>query len=280
MQDTRETSVKDIPVLILAGGLGTRLSEETSLKPKPMVEVGGIPILVHVMRYYYQFGFEDFVICAGHLSHVIKDYFANYELQFSHIEIDHRQSMNTRPHFFSGGAENQERWRVRVLETGANAMTGSRIARALDTLEKIDGALPQTFAVTYGDGLTNCHLIDELSFHRSHKKIGTVLGVKPTARFGELDADEKGVVQGFLEKPESRQGFINGGFFFFEKGFRQYLQSADSCILERAPLEKLSQDGQFVMYPHSGFWQCMDNLRDKMLLEKLWSSPDCPWMLR
>jgi glucose-1-phosphate cytidylyltransferase len=265
-----------VPVLILAGGLGTRLAEETTLRPKPMVEIGGIPILLHVMRYYYSFGFNDFVICAGHLSHMIKDYFSRYELIANHIEIDHRINPASQPKIF-GHSAGQEKWRVRVIETGAEAMTGARVARALDTIACADGRVPECFGLTYGDGLTNTDLLSELSFHGQHGKIGTVLGVKPVARFGELAINEDLTVAGFVEKPASRHSYMNGGFFFFNGQFRKYLSAQASCVLEKEPLEKLSADGELKMWANLDFWQCMDNLRDKMYLQELWDSSSCPW---
>lgn len=272
----KTVSPSSVPVMILAGGLGTRLSEETGARPKPMVEIGGIPILVHLMRYYYSFGFNDFVICAGHLSYMIKDYFNRYEMITNHIEVDHRVSLATRPRIF-GHSNSQERWRVRVIETGSDAMTGARVARALDTVAAADGKLPETFALTYGDGLSNTDLIEELAFHHQHGKTGTVLGVKPVARFGELAIDSDSSVSGFVEKPASKHNYMSGGFFFFNGNFRSYLSADTGCILEKDPLENLSADGQLKMWPNKDFWQCMDTLRDKMYLQEMWNSPQCPW---
>ncbi|MBS1959494.1 MAG: NTP transferase domain-containing protein [Bdellovibrionales bacterium] len=263
-----------IPVFILAGGLGTRLSEETQLKPKPMVEIGEKPILIHIMKSYYAHGFRDFVICAGYRSWMIKEFFLNYAFQSNHIEIDHRQD-DRKPATIVGKNAGQEKWRVRVIDTGANAMTGARIARAYDVAsaqEKID-----TFAMTYGDGLCDVDLRKELAFHFENKKVGTVLGVRPVARFGELEIKDSNMVQGFLEKPESKQGRINGGFFFFNQGFRKYLSDDESCILERAPLEKLARDKELCMYQHDGFWHPMDTLRDKNYLNDLWIEGKAPW---
>lgn len=266
----------EIPVFILAGGLGTRLAEETSMRPKPMVEIGGLPILVHIMRYYHSFGFDDFVICAGHLSHMIKDYFTRYELLLNHIELDHRKNPDQRVRVFGHSAE-QERWRVRVIETGTEAMTAARVARALDVIAETEGGYPATFALTYGDGLADVDLQEELEFHRKHKKIGTVLGVKPVARFGELGTGLNGEVFGFVEKPRSKHSYMNGGFFFFQREFREYLSTDAACVLEQDPLEKLAKDNQLQMFANKNFWQCMDNLRDKMHLQELWDSKDCPW---
>jgi len=265
-----------IPVFILAGGLGTRLSEETQLKPKPMIEIGDAPIIVHIMRYYYSFGFDDFVICGGYKSNEIKKFFLDYQYCQNNLEIDHRESLQHPPQSFHNGS-NQEKWRVRVIDTGLNCMTGGRIARAFDQISKTQKI--ETFAVTYGDGLTDTHLKAELEFHEQGGKIGTVLGVHPLARFGELEL-EGNIVTQFLEKSQSKQGVINGGFFFFQSPFRNYLQDTDDCILERAPLVKLAQDAQLRVFKHEGFWQPMDTLRDKAVLQEAWNSGSAPWLKR
>lgn len=267
-------NVTNTPVFILAGGLGTRLSEETQLKPKPMVEIGEKPILLHIMKSYYAQGFRDFVICAGYRSWMIKEFFLNYEYQCNHLEIDHREDTRRAPQIL-GKNSTQEKWRVRVIDTGLNAMTGARVARAFDVAQTQEPF--ENFALTYGDGLSDVDLNKEYAFHIENKKIGTVLGVRPVARFGELEIKDSNLVQGFLEKPESKQGRINGGFFFFKKDFRKYLSAEDSCILERVPLEKLAADKQLCMYQHDGFWHPMDTLRDKMLLNDLWESGKAPW---
>jgi glucose-1-phosphate cytidylyltransferase len=267
--------VKNVPVFILAGGLGTRISEETHTKPKPMIEVGDLPVLLHLMKIYYSQGFNDFVICAGYRSWSIKEYFLNYEAQSNHLEIDHRETLHKPSRAFSSN-EAQEKWRVRVIDTGLNSMTGARIARAFDIVNAVDTI--ETFAVTYGDGLSNVSLCRELQFHREKNKIGTILGVKPTARFGELEVGADQVVEGFLEKPESKQGLINGGFFFFKKDFRKYLSPDESCVLEKAPLENLSKDRELMVYEHYGFWHPMDTLRDKTYLQSLWESGKAPWV--
>lgn len=264
-----------IPVFILAGGTGTRLSEETHLRPKPMVEIGGIPILVHIMRRYYSFGFNDFVICAGYRSWDIKEYFMNYESRMNHIELDHRENP-TRPSTVFGHSLGQERWRVRVIDTGVNAMTGSRVAKAFDIVSS--NTPIQTFALTYGDGLSDANLDSEVEFHRKHGKIGTVLGVRPRARFGDLDVTPDGEVRQFVEKPQGKEGLINGGFFLLNKEFRRYLATDEDLILERAPLSSLAEDQQLMMYAHEGFWQPMDTLRDKEILQSLWASGEAPWI--
>jgi glucose-1-phosphate cytidylyltransferase len=268
---------KDIPVFILAGGLGTRISEETHLKPKPMIEIGETPILVHLMRWYHSFGFNDFVICAGYRSWEIKQYFLTYEFRQNHLMIDHREDLRNRP-VALGESVGQEKWRVRVIDTGPLTQTGGRVARAIDTV--LETQKFTDFALTYGDGLCDVNLNLELAFHLSHGQVGTVLGVHPSARFGELDIDTHGKVQSFLEKPQHRQGQINGGFFFFKQEFRKYLSTETDCVLERKPLSSLAEDNQLMVHPHSGFWQPMDTLRDKNLLQSLWDEGKAPWQVK
>lgn len=264
----------DVPVFILAGGLGTRLSEETDLRPKPMIEIGEVPILLHIMRSYYSYGFNDFVICAGYKSWEIKEYFLNYSFRTNHLKIDHRQNRNAMPKAF-GDRVDQENWRVRVIDTGLSSMTGARVAKAFDEVSKTDHI--QNFALTYGDGLTDAHLADEYQFHLEHNKIGTVLGVPPQARFGELALGKNNEVFGFLEKPESRHSLINGGFFFFKSSFRKFLTKDNDCVLEKSPLTKLAQKKQLKTFVHKGFWHPMDTLRDKNHLQKLWDEGKAPW---
>jgi len=269
-----QTATSKIPVFILAGGMGTRISEETHLKPKPMIEIGEIPILVHIMRRFYSFGFNDFIICAGYRSWELKQYFLTYEFRKNHLVIDHRQNAD-RPAQALGRSVDQERWRVRVIDTGTSTMTGGRVARAFDEVNAEEPI--GTFALTYGDGLSDVNLGQELAFHQKHGKLGTVLGVRPVARFGELDvSNEK--VKSFLEKPQSKQGLINGGFFIFEKGFRKYLDPRTECVLETEPLAKLAKDQELMMFSHDGFWQPMDTLRDKTYLQSLWDSGQAPWL--
>jgi glucose-1-phosphate cytidylyltransferase len=265
---------KDIPVFILAGGLGTRISEETHLKPKPMIEIGDIPILLHIMRWYYSFGFNDFVICAGYRSWDIKNFFLNYEYRLNHLRIDHRTNVNQPPGVIGKNLE-QEQWRVRVIDTGLETMTGARVAKAFDEINQEEPI--SHFALTYGDGVSDINLDKEVEFHFEHACIGTVLGVPPVARFGELDITTESKVIGFLEKPENRQGLINGGFFLFKKDFRKYLSREDSCVLERTPLSNLAHDKQLMMYKHNGFWLPMDTLRDKVMLQQMWDSGKAPW---
>lgn len=270
-------SPKQIPVFILAGGLGTRISEETHLKPKPMIEVGGLPVLLHLMRWYYSFGFDDFVICAGYRAWEIKQFFLNYEYRANHIGIDHRTQHDARATCF-GRNLSQEKWRVRVIDTGEECMTGGRIARAYDEVAR-DTPM-EHFAATYGDGLSDVNIKQELDFHLKHGQVGTLLGVPPLSRFGELDVTPDGKVKRFVEKPKSTAALINGGFFFFKKEFRDYLRADADCVLEQEPLSKLASDGKLLQTTHMGFWQPMDTLRDRNHLESLWASGNAPWRAR
>jgi glucose-1-phosphate cytidylyltransferase len=265
----------NIPVFILAGGLGTRISEETHARPKPMIEIGNIPILLHIMRHYYGFGFNDFVICAGYKSWEIKNYFLNYEFRQNDLELDHRID-RSRPARARDDQAGHEKWRIRVFDTGEDCMTGGRIGRAFDRVADKENF--ETFAVTYGDGLCDVDMSAELAFHRKHQRIGTVLGVHPMARFGELELGPDDQVESFEEKPQSKKGCINGGFFFFNRGFREYLSAQPDCVLERSPLEKLAKDKQLMMFRHEGFWQPMDTLRDRNYLEQLWARGQAPWL--
>ena len=251
-------------VVILCGGLGTRLSEETQVKPKPMVEIGGRPILWHIMKIYERNGFADFVLALGYRGETIKDYFLNYHARQSDLTVNLK----------SGDVEFQnpsaEDWRVSLVDTGAQSMTGGRLLR-LKSLLEVDGA----FMLTYGDGVSNINIKDLLDFHRSHGKMVTVTAVHPQARFGDLQLDGHAVAR-FAEKPQTGEGRINGGFFVFEPSIFEYLDD-DATILERSPLECIARDGQLQAYLHDGYWQSMDTLRDKQALEELWSSGNAPW---
>lgn len=258
---------KDVPVFILAGGLGTRLKEYTELRPKPMVEVGSKPILWHIMRWYAHFGFKRFVICTGFKSEVIKEYFVNYHAMNSDFTVN-LASQDVSYH----GAHHEDDWQVTVAYTGELTMTGARIGRAA---KKYLGEA-EHFAVTYGDGVTNADLGREFDFHVSHKKIGTVLAVNPVARFGEMKGHDDTVTE-FAEKPQQVDSWINGGFFFFRREFEKYLGTDESLILEKEPLDRLSRDGQLKMHRHGGFWHCMDTQRDRDHLEEMWQSGKAPW---
>ena len=257
---------KNIKVVILCGGRGTRMREETEYCPKPLVKVGGRPILWHIMKIYAHYGFNDFIICLGYKGNMIKEYFLNYEAMnndFS-IQLGNRNSIQ----FHS---DHQERdWCVTLADTGEEAMTGARVKR----IEKyIDGDL---FMLAYGDGVANTNIKDLVKYHKSHKKIGTMTGVHPSSRFGELAIKGKQIVN-FTEKPQIGEGLVNGGFFVFNKKFFSYLKEDDNCILEQEPLRNLAADGELMVYPHDGFWQCVDTYRELELLNKIWKSTSPPW---
>jgi glucose-1-phosphate cytidylyltransferase len=250
-------------VILLAGGKGTRLTEETSTRPKPMVEIGGKPILWHIMGIYASYGFKDFLIACGYKGEMIKEYFHNFFVHNSDYLIDLRDGSHEV--LSTNGID----WRIAVIDTGIDTMTGGRVLK----LRKWIGE--QTFMVTYGDGLGDIDIASLANFHKSHGKVATVTAVRPPARFGALGlcGDE---VREFSEKPQTGEGWINGGFFVFEPGVFEYLRGNDS-ILERDTLEQLAADGQLMAYRHSGFWQPMDTLREKNLLESLWESGSAPW---
>lgn len=261
--------IGDTPVFILCGGLGTRIKEETEFKPKPMVPIGNHPILWHVMHLYRRHGFKKFILCTGFRSEVIKSYFLNYASMNSDFTVDLKTN-NLTVH----SIDHEEDWEVTVAYTGETTMTGGRIARAA---EKYLGNA-ENAAVTYGDGLSNVNLRSEFEFHLSHGKIGTVLGVNPPSRFGEIRLNGDQVLE-FAEKPEFVDNWINGGFFFFKRDFfSKYLIKGEECILERTPLVNLAKDGQLNMYRHKGFWACMDTQRDRDQLNQLWATGQAPWM--
>lgn len=257
----------DVPVFVLCGGLGTRLREETEVRPKPMVPVGNRPILWHIMRTYSHFGFRRFILCLGYKSEIIKSYFLNYASMNSDFTVT-LKSNDVAVH----SIDHEEDWDVTLAYTGELTMTGARVSRAA---AKYLGKARQ-FAVTYGDGLTDANLAEEFRFHLEHGRIGTVLGVNPPSRFGELLVDGS-KVQEFSEKPEFGDSWINGGYFFFRREFLSYLSPEQDCVLEREPLVRLARDGQLSMFKHRAFWACMDTQRDLEFLNKLWSSGQAPW---
>jgi len=261
------TDPSRVPIFILCGGLGTRLSEETGLRPKPMVEIGGKPILWHIMRSYASHGFTRFVLCCGYKAEVIKDFFLNYHALNSDFTVD-LASNEVAFH----GRDHDDEWQVTLAYTGLHTMTGARVARAA---ARYLGE-HEHFGVTYGDGVCDADLADELRFHLGHDRLGTVLGVNPPSRFGEIKLDGSDVLE-FEEKPEFGEKWINGGFFFFRRGFLEYLSEEDSCVLERTPLVRLARDGQLSLYKHTGFWHPMDTQRDKDHLNGLWSRGEAPW---
>lgn len=253
-------------VCILAGGMGTRLSEETSLRPKPMVEIGHQPILWHIMKRFAGFGFKDFVVALGYKGDVIKDYFVNYGHRYAHNLSVSLASGDVTVHRGIG-----EDWRVQLVETGAGTETGGRIKRLNPWLGE------QTFMMTYGDAVASIDLDALLAFHRAHGKLATVTAVRPSARFGGLTFDGDRV-QRFTEKPQIGEGWVNGGFFVLEPGVADYIDG-DDVPFEREPLERLAKAGQLMAYRHEGFWQCVDTLRELQLLRKLWSDNAAPWKL-
>lgn len=254
-------------IVILAGGLGTRISEESYLKPKPMIPIGEQPILWHIMKYYSSFGFHDFLICCGYKGHVIKEYFADYYLHRSDVTFDFSDENRMTVH-----QNVAEPWRVTLVDTGLNTQTGGRVKR----VQKYIG--DERFMLTYGDGVSDIDLNALLAQHEASGKIVTLTGIQPGGRFGVLDLDESGrTVTGFREKAREDGGWINGGFMVMEPEVFQYLSAEESCILERKPLETLAQEGMLGIYKHAGFWQCMDTQRDKGKLEQLWQEQSAPW---
>ena len=255
-----------IQTMILCGGQGTRLREETEHRPKPMVEIGDRPILWHIMKMYASCGFTDFIVCLGYKGEQIKEYFLNYEAMRNDftIELGKRDTLT----FHSDHAENG--WRITLVDTGIETMTGARIKRASRYLTG------DRFMVTYGDGVADIDARTLVAFHAARGTLGTVTGVRPSSRFGELLTSGERVVQ-FSEKPRTHEGLINGGFFVFERGVLDYLTDAPGCVLEREPLEKLAADGQLSVFQHPGFWQCMDTYRDLQYLTQLWDAGAAAW---
>ena len=252
-------------VLLLAGGFGTRLSEETDVRPKPMVEIGGKPILWHIMKIYSHYGFNEFVILLGYKGYYIKEYFANYFLHQSDITID----------ITTGKMEvlnnSSEPWKVTLLDTGLDTMTGGRIKRA----QTFVGDEP--FMLTYGDGVADIDIKKLIEFHKSHGKAMTITSAQPEGRFGALNIDKENKVTSFLEKPKGDGGWINAGFFVCEPKVFDYITEGDSTVFEQSPLQNLAKDGEIFTYKHEGFWKPMDTLRDKMQLQQLWESKKAPW---
>jgi glucose-1-phosphate cytidylyltransferase len=251
-------------VVLLAGGLGTRLSEETNLRPKPMIEIGGIPLLLHIMKMYSAYGFNDFVVCLGHMGYYIKEYFSNYALHRSDVTFDFKTGSTT---LFNQVAEN---WRLTLIDTGATTMTGGRLRRARQLLGS------ETFMMTYGDGLADVDLKALLAFHKSSGKSATVTAVQPPGRFGVLELNEQNIVTAFREKPEDEIGWINGGFFVLEPSVIDLIDG-DTCIWEREPLETLAAKRDLAAWRHRGFWHPVDTLRDKRALEEMWQAGKAPW---
>lgn len=252
-------------VVLLAGGFGTRISEESHLKPKPMIEIGDKPILWHIMKTYSHYGFNDFIVCLGYKGYSIKDYFANYFLHESDVTFSYKNDSNNRTHH----GNTAEPWTVTLAETGANTMTGGRIKR----VKKYIGNEP--FLLTYGDGVSDVNIEELIKEHKESKKLITVTATQPVGRFGSLDIKDNDV-KGFLEKPKTDGSWINAGFFVCQPEVFDYIEG-DKTIFEKEPLETLAKELQFNAYKHKGFWQPMDTLRDRMYLEELWATSDAPW---
>jgi glucose-1-phosphate cytidylyltransferase len=254
--------------VILAGGLGTRISEETHLKPKPMIEIGGKPILWHIMKIYSAFGINEFVICLGYKGYIVKEYFANYYRHMSDITFD-----------LSNNSEiihnnNAEKWKVTLVDTGDDAMTGARIKKIYDYIKN-----DKAFCLTYGDGVANINIADLIKFHKSHGKLATLTATQPPGRFGALTIDDNNNVMQFQEKPEGDGNFINGGFFVLSPKIIDYIADGDDAIWEQESLKNLAKDGNLAAFKHTDFWQPMDTLRDKTHLENLWHQNKAPWKI-
>lgn len=254
-------------VVILAGGFGTRISEESHLKPKPLLEIGERPILWHIMKIYSHYGFKEFIICCGYKGYLIKEYFAQYFLHEADITFDFTNESQKIIHNHSA-----EPWKVTVVDTGLNTMTGGRVKR----VQKYIGNEP--FLLTYGDGVADVDINELVKFHKKHGKRATVTATQPSGKFGALSLNNNDHVESFIEKPQGDGGWINAGFFVFEPELFDYLVD-DSTVLEKEPLEQIAKDGLLVAYKHNGFWQPMDTMRDKTLLENLWQSGNASWKL-
>ena len=254
----------NMKAVILAGGLGTRLSEETIVKPKPMVEIGGKPMIWHIMKHYSAHNINDFIICCGYKGYVIKEYFANYFLHMSDV------TFNMKDNEMKVHNMRAEPWSVTLVDTGDHSMTGGRLARVADYVKNDDA-----FCFTYGDGLSDVNITKTIEFHRSHGKLATLTAVLPPGRFGALDINDS-VVEHFKEKPKGDGGMINGGFFVLSPDVLNYI-NGDDCVWEQDPLKQLAEERQLMAYEHHDFWQPMDTLRDKIYLENLWNEGHAPW---
>ena len=252
-------------VVILAGGFGTRISEESDLKPKPMIEIGGKPILWHIMKIYSYYGFNEFIICCGYKGYVIKDYFHHYYMHEADMTIDLSKNL------IQYHNSQSEPWVVTLVDTGLNTMTGGRIKRIQSYIGN------ETFMLTYGDGVSDVNINDLVGFHKKNGRYATLTAVQPSGKFGALEIDQKNDVHSFQEKPKGDGAWINGGFFVLEPQIFNYIKQGDETVWEREPLENLAKDNQLSAFKHEGFWHPMDTLRDKNELEKLWASPNAPW---
>ena len=257
-------------LVILAGGLGTRLGEETNIRPKPLVEIGGRPIIWHIMKYYSHFGINDFVILLGYKGYMIKEFFDNYRRHLYDMKIDFKN--NKSEYIRKQNHIDNENWTINLVDTGEHSMTGARLNKAYPYLKE-----EETFCFTYGDGVSDINLKEEFNFHNRHGKIATMGSVFPPARFGALCIEEDNRISNFIEKPRGDNAYINGGFFILNKEIFNYLDDREDLVFEREPLEKLAKDNELMAFKHEGFWQCMDTQRDKFLLEDLWAKGTAPW---
>ncbi|MCX5790658.1 MAG: glucose-1-phosphate cytidylyltransferase [Elusimicrobia bacterium] len=254
-------------VVILAGGMGTRLSEETDMKPKPMAEIGTKPMLWHIMKIYSHYGFNDFVLCLGYKGYLIKEYFANYFLHQADVTIDMKNNKMEVHH------KKAEPWKVTLVDTGLDTMTGGRIKRVQEYVGK------NTFMLTYGDGVSDIDIKKLVAFHKKRGGYATLSAIQTLGRFGAIKMSPDGAVRVFHEKPKGDGVWISGGFFVLEPEVFDYIGEGDATVWERKPLEKLASEGQLAAYRHAGFWKCMDTLRDKIELENLWKSGQAPWKI-
>ena len=252
--------------VILAGGLGTRISEESHLRPKPMIEIGGQPILWHIMKIYSHYGFNDFIICLGYKGYMIKEYFADYYLHTSDITFDFRHGNEMTVH-----NNISEPWKVTLVDTGLHTQTGGRLARVKDYIGD------EPFMLTYGDGVSDINIQELVQYHQSHGRLATMTAIQPGGRFGVLDIAKDATITSFREKAKEDGGWINAGFMVLEPGVFDYVTPDEDCVFEQAPLRNLSANGQLAAYKHDGYWQCMDTQRDKTVLEERWGNGDAPW---
>jgi len=255
-------------VVILAGGFGARISEESHLKPKPMIEIGNMPIIWHIMKIYSYYGHNDFIICCGYRGYIIKEYFANYYLHTSDITFDFANENKMIIH-----NNVTEPWRVTLVDTGLYTATGGRVGRIKKYIED------DTFLLTYGDGVSNVNINKVINFHKKNKKIATLTSVQPGARFGNIEFKKNEITVDFVEKRKENGGWINGGFMVLNREIFSYIKKGDKTIFEKDVLEKLSKENELAAYKHYGFWQCLDTMRDKILLDKLYESGKAPWMV-
>ena len=258
-------TINDMKVVLLAGGLGTRMQELTRLIPKPMVEIGSFPILWHIMQLYSHYGINNFSVALGYRSEVIKEYFHNYQMRMHSMRVNLGKGTSE---IIDAGTEN---WVIDLVETGLNTQTGGRVARMRDVIGDT------TFMLTYGDGVADIDIAKLLEFHKSHGKFATVTAVRPPSKFGALDIDKDGLVKQFSEKPVSGDTWINGGFFVLEPQVFDYLSTDEDCIFERAPLEALAADGQLAAFHHHGYWRCMDTAKDVEQVNAIWEAGAAPW---